>query len=443
MMKNTTVIYVQMIRSLCIQLLQEMDTDNINRIQKTARADCKENNGLRFTRLKGLKKNQQNAWLIFACHNLKKMSLWRGKYRRKPSKNSIYPSKYTKKTISFRKLPIYNKKPMSLRKRYRLLSTICKLDTQLFLLFHKPFFFDRIKMAFGEAYMKKTNYVKDVLVVLLGNFMVAVSVAFFVLPNNTLTGGVAGVAVALKPLLPFIPSVWLINILMIGLYIVGAVFLGKAFALKSLISTFSYSFFVSLLTYVTTLFPKDTFVMQPMLASIYCGLISGIGLGLCFRVNASTGGMDIPALLIHKYTHISSGNSVMIIDALTVLLGMSTYGVEPALIGVLSVFTSGFAIDKTILIGSSTAINCMVISDQWVEIKNHVLDNMKRGVTVLEGKGGYTNESKPVLMIVIPQKMYSNLEHEIMKVDPRAFIIVNSVHEVDGEGFTYELEDLK
>lgn len=101
-------------------------------------------------------------------------------------------------------------------------------------------------------------------------------------------------------------------------------FLGKAFALKSLISTFSYSFFVSLLTYVTTLFPKDTFVMQPMLASIYCGLISGIGLGLCFRVNASTGGMDIPALLIHKFTHISSGNSVMIIDALTVLLGMST-----------------------------------------------------------------------------------------------------------------------
>ena len=93
MMKNTTVIYVQMIRSLCIQLLQEMDTETIERVF----VDCKENNGLRFTRLKGLKKNQQNAWLIFACHNLKKMSLWRGKYRRKPSKNSIYPPKYTKK----------------------------------------------------------------------------------------------------------------------------------------------------------------------------------------------------------------------------------------------------------------------------------------------------------------------------------------------------------
>lgn len=84
-----------------------------------------------------------------------------------------------------------------------------KLDPQLFLLFHKAFFFDRIKMAFGGGLYEKNNYVKDVLVVLLGNFMVAVSVAFFVLPNNTLTGGVAGVAVALKPLLPFIPSVWI------------------------------------------------------------------------------------------------------------------------------------------------------------------------------------------------------------------------------------------
>ena len=290
--------------------------------------------------------------------------------------------------------------------------------------------------------MKKNNHIKDVIIVLLGNFLVAVSVAFFILPNNTLTGGVAGVAVALKPILPFIPSVWLINGLMVGLYIVGAIFLGKSFALKSLISTFSYSAFVSLLTYITTLFPKGTFIMQPILASVYSGLISGIGLGLCFRVNASTGGMDIPALLIHKYMHISSGNSVMIIDTLTVLLGVTTYGLEPALIGVLSVFASGFAIDKTILIGSSQAINCMVISDKWMDIKNHVLNKMERGVTILEGKGGYTNESRPVLMIVIPQKQYSHLEHEIMELDPRAFIVVNNVHEVDGEGFTYELQDL-
>ena len=194
---------------------------------------------------------------------------------------------------------------------------------------------------------------------------------------------------------------------MIGLYILGAIFLGKEFALKSLISTFSYSGFVSLLTYVTTLFPEDTFVMQPILASVYCGLISGIGMGLCFRANASTGGM------------------------------------EPALIGVFSVFASGFAIDKTVLIGSSRSINCMIVSDRWMEIKDHVLSDMERGVTVLEGKGGYTNEFRPVLMIVIPQKQYSHLESEILELDPRAFIVVNNVYEVDGEGFTYELEDLK
>lgn len=133
----------------------------------------------------------------------------------------------------------------------------------------------------------------------------------------------------------------------------------------------------------------------------------------------------------------------MIIDALTVLLGISTYGLEPALIGVFSVFASGFAIDKTVLIGSSRSINCMIVSDRWMEIKDHVLSDMERGVTVLEGKGGYTNEFRPVLMIVIPQKQYSHLESEILELDPRAFIVVNNVYEVDGEGFTYELEDLK
>ncbi len=291
--------------------------------------------------------------------------------------------------------------------------------------------------------MKFKNSLKNIIVILIGNFLVAVSVAFFVLPNDTLTGGVAGVAVALKPIFPFIPSVWMINGLMIGLYILGAIFLGKKFALKSLISTFSYTFFVSFLTYVSTLFPKDTFVMQPYLASIYTGLISGVGLGIVFRVGASTGGMDIPALMIHKYTKISSGNSVMIIDALTVLLGVTTYGLESALIGVLSVFASGYAIDKTVLLGSSQAINCMIISDKWREIKDHVIEEMERGVTILDGHGGYTNESRPVLMIVIPNKLYAHLEQEIKSVDPRAFIIVNNVNEVDGEGFTYELEDLK
>ena len=148
MMKNMTVIYAQTIRFLCIQPQQETDTDNINQMQKIERhlweefreyadeirhtmewkeiypqrketiervfADCKENNGLRFTRLKGLKKNQQNAWLIFACHNLKKMALWRGKYRRKHRKFQYILQNIQKRTISFQKFTIYSKRPISL-----------------------------------------------------------------------------------------------------------------------------------------------------------------------------------------------------------------------------------------------------------------------------------------------------------------------------------------
>ena len=120
-------------------------------------ADCKENNGLRFTRLKGLKKNQQNAWLIFACHNLKKMSLWRGKYRRKPSKSSTYPSKYPKKTISFWKLPIYNKKPMSLRKGIG----FCQQSERKI---ESSFFFDlnvkQSQLCYSDIYTICTQHIK-------------------------------------------------------------------------------------------------------------------------------------------------------------------------------------------------------------------------------------------------------------------------------------------
>ena len=271
--------------------------------------------------------------------------------------------------------------------------------------------------------------------VVAGTFILAIAVETFIIPYRILSGGVAGIAVALQPLL-HVSATLIANSVLIILLIIGGFILGKEFLKNTVLSCIAYPIFTSILN------GRVNVVVDPILASIYGGLIAGAGVGIVLKTGASTGGMDIPALLIHNYTHISSGNSVMIVDALTVLLGMTTYGVEPALIGVLSVFTSGFAIDKTILIGSSTAINCMVISDKWFEIKSHVLNNMERGVTILEGKGGYTNESKPVLMIVIPQKLreYAGIDREVVMIghtdtvaiwDKAAWDKINSPEEID------------
>ena len=150
------------------------------------------------------------------------------------------------------------------------------------------------------------NRIHDLIMIILGNFVVACSVSFFILPNNILTGGVAGVAVALHPVLP-IDTVLMIDGLTIGLFILGALLLGKQFAMKSVISTIVYPVFVTGLSQVATMFPKDTFVMPAYVATIYAGVLVGIGLGLVFRVNSSTGGMDILALVLHKYLKIPEG----------------------------------------------------------------------------------------------------------------------------------------
>ena len=141
---------------------------------------------------------------------------------------------------------------------------------------------------------KNKNWWKDLIFVVLGNLIIACEVAFIVLPNHLLDGGIAGLSVALQPLVPIDP-VWMINILTVGLFILGFIFLGKEFALKTVVSAIAYPVLVTLLSAVVEQFPADTFVMPDYLAAIYAGVLAGFGLGLAFRAGASTGGMDIPA----------------------------------------------------------------------------------------------------------------------------------------------------
>lgn len=285
--------------------------------------------------------------------------------------------------------------------------------------------------------MKKKNWIKDLILVLLGNLIIACEVAFIVLPNDLLDGGVAGLSVALQPLIPIDP-VWMINGLTIGFFLLGLIFLGKAFALKTVVSAIAYPVFVTLLSSVAAQFPESTFVLPDYLAAVYAGVLAGFGLGLAFRANASTGGMDIPALILRKYAKIPSGQAVMIIDVLTVSLGIFTYGLQKALVGIITAFIAGQVINKTVLLGSQSAKNLMVISSKWDEIRDYLMNTLSRGVTVLSGKGGYTQQDRPVVMCVISRKEYPAVEQAINKIDPAAFMVVSDVNEIHGSGFTFE-----
>ena len=169
--------------------------------------------------------------------------------------------------------------------------------------------------------MKLSNkeLVQDTLWILAGNIALAMGVAWFILPNDVLTGGLAGVAIALEPLIHLNPEL-VINVLTVVLFLAGSLVLGKKFAAKTILSTICYPLLLTLLSYLAKhVIAPDTFIMDKYLATIYGGALMGIGVGCVFRTGASTGGMDIPPLIINKYTHIPLPTLVLIVDALTVL----------------------------------------------------------------------------------------------------------------------------
>lgn len=281
------------------------------------------------------------------------------------------------------------------------------------------------------------HWIKEALIVLIGNFILAIGVACFIVPNNVLSGGVAGISVALHPLIPGISTSLLITIITYGLFVVGAIILGKEFFIKTTLSTIAYPLFLNILT---VLMGDKVFTDSMILASLYSGIFVGLGVGLVFRVGGSTGGMDIPALIVHKWTNIALSPIVLVIDGLTVILGITTHSVEAAMIGLISVWSSAYVIDKAISFGGEKMKSMIIISPKYEEMIEVVHKVIDRTVTILEGEGGYSREAKKVLMVVVTNKQLPQLKHLVLKIDPNAFIVVQDAQEIEGNGFTIFLD---
>lgn len=283
---------------------------------------------------------------------------------------------------------------------------------------------------------RKTNYGKavNILMIVLGTFILAVSVEFFILPYRILSGGVAGIAVAMEPLF-HINTTLFANCLTVGLFLVGGVFLGKTFMVNTILSSLCYPVFTTVLERYVGVVP---ITIHPMLASFYAGLLGGIGIGIVMRAEASTGGMDVPPLIVNRLTGLKISTGVMITDSLTVLLGIVVYDINAALIGLVSVFASSIAIDKVLSIGGgSVAKSVQIISEQWEEIAEAIKSELDRGVTLIPGYGGYQRGEKTVILCVVSSRQYAHLIEIIRRIDEKAFTITTDAVDMHGEGFTY------
>jgi uncharacterized membrane-anchored protein YitT (DUF2179 family) len=282
--------------------------------------------------------------------------------------------------------------------------------------------------------MKIRSTLKDLTLIVIGNFLLACSVGFFILPYKVLSGGVAGIAVALEPL-THIPAQYWIYILIIGLFLLGSLFLGRKFAVHTALSSFLYPIF---LTYITSLNWNVGVHVEPLLASLYGGLLAGIGVGMVFRTGASTGGMDVPPLIVNKYFGVPVSKMVLFFDGLTVLLGFFVYGLEAVLIGLISVWACAYSLDKILLFGGSEARSVMIISDSYREITQAIHDFLDRGTTLLEAEGGFTGDSRKIVLSVISKNQYPELVKVVSMIDKNAFIIVTDANEVKGNGFSFD-----
>jgi uncharacterized membrane-anchored protein YitT (DUF2179 family) len=229
-------------------------------------------------------------------------------------------------------------------------------------------------------------------------------------------------------------------------FIIGLIFKGKNFALKTLFGTICYPLFVGLIEWFLEIIPiiePATDTGMQIVYSIVAGVFVGLGLGLAFKVGGSTGGVDIPAVIIAEKFHISIDKVVFVIDAVIIALGIIPLGLMNVIIGLISNIVYTVIIDR-VLVGGKKSIFVQIISKENEKINNFIQNELDRGSTFFNVQGGYKGDEHRLLEVIVYRREYSRLIDYIHSVDKNAFVISLESKEVFGEGFKqYDKESIK
>ncbi len=285
---------------------------------------------------------------------------------------------------------------------------------------------------------KEKQTILDYLYITAGSAITALAIAVFTNPAQIAPGGVSGIGTLLYH--SFGIDVGLsIFVLSVPIFLIGVKLFGRMYGLKSLIGTVLLSAFTSLWSHIFGYggildYTKD---MSFWLSCLYGGVLSGVGIGLVMKGGSNTGGTDIIALIISRYTHITTGTSLMLIDAVIIAASALVFSIESALYAIVVVFITSIVLDKVVLsMGTGYAKTVLIISDHLDEIGSFIIREMDRSGTVISAKGLYTGEERPMLMAVVPNQEISRLTRRVHEVDKHAFLVIQDTHHVLGEGFT-------
>ena len=290
--------------------------------------------------------------------------------------------------------------------------------------------------------MNPTKFGKQLLsflVITLASAIYAFGFVWCFEPNDIAFGGITGLAQIINHFLPVFPVGITVIILNIPLFLLGWRLLGGKMLLGSLYAMFISSIFIDILTPL-----YDWQPMNPMLACVFGGLTLGLSLGFIFQQGSTTGGTDLAARLLKlKLSWLPMGKLLMAVDLVViVLVAVAFQALDTMLYGLVALYISSIAMDG-VLYGLDNAKVAYIISDRNDEISRSIVEDLDRGVTILQGQGAYTGAEKKVLLCAFKQREIASIKNLVKEIDPDAFLIVCPAHEVLGEGFrAYKKDDL-
>ncbi len=271
------------------------------------------------------------------------------------------------------------------------------------------------------------NHLEQLFYIVLGSFIVAIAYNGFLLPNYVAAGGVSGISTITEALFSLEPAyvIWGINI---PILLTSYFLLGKSAMFRSLVGSLVLPFFVFISRNL------EPFTSEPLLAGLFGGLGVGVGLGIVFLGDASTGGTSLIAQFIHKFSNLSLGSSIAIIDGLIVLTAMIVFDIESGLYALIGLYMTSKSIDL-VQTGFNRSKTTFIISDEYLDVQEAIYTRVDRGVTRIAAQGGFTEDERPVLMCVVHQSEIAALKRTVQSVDSNAFVIVMDSSEVLGQGF--------
>lgn len=278
------------------------------------------------------------------------------------------------------------------------------------------------------------KFLSRYMVITLAALLYAVGIAFFLNPNQLAPGGVSGIAIILKKVFPFLPGVGMLILLMnIPIMILGAWKFGKRFICSTIYSLLVSSIFIDILPALTGI---NSATDNMMLAAVMGGALFGAAMGVMFRMETTTGGLDVIVKIVRqKKPHMRTGQIYMLLDIVVLAASaIAFHNIEVALFATVAIYVSTVVMDRVIY-GGDQATLVYIISEKRKTIATRMMKELDVGVTMMQGMGAYSNTSTEVIMCVMRKQNLIKVRNILKEVDSNAFMIVSSANEVFGEGF--------